>query len=89
AAPNLPDAAKELISLLSQYLVAKFLSEPIMLRSECYFQVKEIKGTDPDLPSKVETLQKDLQQKIQQCQEEGLFNGVTTVEIPIELNEAA
>ncbi|MDR9402924.1 MAG: type I-U CRISPR-associated RAMP protein Csb1/Cas7u [Halothece sp. Uz-M2-17] len=88
AAPNLPDAAKELISLLSQYLVAKFLSEPMMLRSECYFQVKEIKGTDPDLPSKVEDLQQELQQKIQQCQEEGLFNGVTTVEIPIELNEA-
>jgi CRISPR-associated protein Csb1 len=89
AAPNLPDAAKELISLLSQYLVAKFLSEPIMLRSECYFQVKEIKGTDPDLPSKVEDLEQELQQKIQQCQEEGLFNGVTTVEIPIQLNEAA
>jgi len=89
AAPNLPDSAKDLISLLSQYLVAKFLSEPIMLRSECYFQVQEIKGTDPDLPSKVEDLEQELQQKIQQCQEEGLFSRVTTVEIPIQLNEAA
>lgn len=89
-ASPLPETAKELISTLSQYLVAKFLSEPIMLRSECYFQVNEIDDTGShDSLGEVDQLESDLKQLIRQCQEEGLFKGITSVEIPIELSEVA
>ncbi len=89
-ASPLPDIAKQLISTLSRYMVAKFLSEPIMLRSECYFQVKDIDDQgSPDALGEVEELEKQLQMLIEHCQQQGLFQGVTTVEIPIELSEQA
>lgn len=85
-ASPLQEKAKRLIAILSEYLVVKFLSEPIMLRSECYLEVVKLDSSSP--LKKLEELKKELKHLISDCQKEGLVANVTTVEIPIEFKEA-
>ena len=84
----LDDRAKQLIATLSEYLVAKFLSQPMMLRSECYFSADPDKiQSSPQALRPLDALQTDLRRQIDRCSEAGVWAGVTTVEIPVELKE--
>lgn len=72
----LPDAATDLLILLSTYKVSKFLEEDLRLRTMCDLRIDgPIKVVKPDvgaLPGSVEVLP-HLQQAIKACNEQGLF----------------
>lgn len=83
AQSTLSDREKELIFTLSQYLLAKFLQAPIMLRSECYLERLSVKYSTGESPS-ADALLKQVQKLIKTCK----CKGKTTVEIPLDLVEA-
>ena len=81
---SLKDCEKQLIAALSQYLLVKFLSTPIMLRSECYLELSSVKYDDKDRLPSIEGLLTDVQSLIKKCG----CKGKTTISIPIELSES-
>jgi CRISPR-associated protein Csb1 len=87
---TLKDCEKQLIFTLSKFLLAKFLSSPIMLRSECYLELSSINSGDDqflcvdNLQQEADKLLKEVQKLIKECG----CQGKTTIEIPIELVES-
>lgn len=72
---NLDARAKNLIQVLSQYLVRRLLSEPVTLRTECYLVPKQETALK-ELP-KLENLEKQARAAIQECSD--LFEKVRVV----------
>lgn len=62
---DLDPKAKQLIQVLSEYLVRRLLSEPITLRSECYLTSPKEEPLHPLAP--LEELEQQVKQAIQDC----------------------
>lgn len=72
---NLDDKAKQLIQLLSEYLLRRLLAEPVTLRTECYLMPNKESSLQP-LPE-LNTLEEQVKQAIEDCSD--LFEKVRVV----------
>ena len=72
---NLDDKAKQLIQLLSEYLLRRLLAEPVTLRTECYLIPNKKSSLQP-LPE-LNTLEEQVKQAIEGCSD--LFEKVRVV----------
>ncbi len=81
---GLGDLEGNLIETLAEFCLVKFLSEPIALRTECYLSVKQIVPSTP--LRTLSELEAQLQAQIQALTKQNLWEGVTTVEIPIDID---
>lgn len=72
---NLDNEAKNLIKVLSKYLVRRLLSEPVTLRTECYLTLS--KESSLESLEDIKTLEKGVKEAIQHCS--GSFEKVRVV----------
>jgi CRISPR-associated protein Csb1 len=83
----LPEPARDVLRQLARIKLARLLAEPLDLRAHCILQVEERASVPSELQD-AESLFRDLQQRLQECQQQGLLQDPPITEFQLTVGAA-
>lgn len=83
----LPEPARDVLRLLARIKLARLLAEPLDLRAHCILQVEDRTAVPSELQD-AETLLSALQQRLQDCQQQGLLQDPPLTEFQLTIGAA-
>ena len=83
----LPEPARDVLRLLARIKLARLLAEPLDLRAHCILQVEDRAAVPAELQD-AETLLSTLQQRLQDCQQQGLLQDPPITEFQLTIGAA-
>jgi CRISPR-associated protein Csb1 len=83
----LPEPARDVLRLLARIKLARLLAEPLDLRAHCILQVEDRASVPSELQD-AETLLSGLQQRLQECHQQGLLQDPPITEFQLTIGAA-